>query len=75
MNNKKSDPTIRNLYPHLTDEELVEAEASLNEYLDFVLILYERIGQDPEAYSRFQKQLEVKRLLRTLRKRIVLLLR
>jgi hypothetical protein len=35
--------TIRDLYPHLTHEELVEAEENIERYLEFVLRLYERL--------------------------------
>ena len=36
-------PTLRDLYPDLTDEELEEAEENLQGYLDVVLRIYERL--------------------------------
>ena len=58
MANKKSDKeehiTIRDLYPHLNEEQLEEAEENLERYLELVLRIYERIRNDPEAYSAFK---------------------
>lgn len=34
--------TIRDLYPHYTDEELAEAEDNLERYLTLVLRIFER---------------------------------
>lgn len=36
-------PTLRDLYPDLTDEELREAEENLQGYLEVVLRIYERL--------------------------------
>jgi hypothetical protein len=36
-------PTIRDLYPDLTDEELAEAEDTIERYLELVLRIFERI--------------------------------
>jgi len=46
--------SIRDLYPHLNDEQLKEAEENLNRYLELALRMYDRIRQDPEAYVRFK---------------------
>ena len=58
MANQKSDskdgPTIRELYPDLSDEQLKEAEENLERYLELALRIYERIRSDPEAYSQFR---------------------
>lgn len=56
MGNRKleEDITIRDLYPHLNDEELKEAEENLERYLELILRIYERIINDPEAYSTFK---------------------
>jgi len=58
MKNEKpsNDPpvTIRDLYPHLNDEQLKEAEENLERYLELTLRIYDRIRQDPEAYARFK---------------------
>lgn len=47
-------PTIRDLYPHLSEEQLKEAEEHFERYLELVLRIYERIRLDPEAYENFQ---------------------
>jgi hypothetical protein len=39
---KKLSPTIRDLYPHFTDEQLAEAEDNLERYLTVVLNIFER---------------------------------
>jgi hypothetical protein len=39
---KKTVPTIRDLYPHFTDEQLAEAEDNLERYLALVLSIFER---------------------------------
>jgi len=40
---KKADITIRDLYPHLTEAELAEAEDNLERYLMLVLRIFERM--------------------------------
>lgn len=35
-------PTIKDLYPHLNDAELLEAEDNLKKYLELVLRIFER---------------------------------
>jgi hypothetical protein len=39
---KKAAPTIRDLYPHFTDEQLAEAEDNLERYLTLALGIFER---------------------------------
>jgi len=39
---KDQPPTIRDLYPHFTEEELEEAEDNLERYLILVLGIFER---------------------------------
>jgi hypothetical protein len=51
---KGQDITIRDLYPHLDEEQLEEAEENLERYLELVLRIYERIQKDPEGYSAFK---------------------
>jgi hypothetical protein len=51
---QQTGPTIRDLYPTLTEAELKEADENLERYLAFALRLYERIQADPEAYARFK---------------------
>jgi hypothetical protein len=50
---EQSPPTIRDLYPHMSDQELAAAEASLTEYLLVILRIHERLRLDPDAYARF----------------------
>ena len=40
---KKPAPTIRDLYPHFTDEQLAEAENAHDRYLAIVLRIFERM--------------------------------
>ena len=40
--NKDSSSSIRDLYPHLTDKELAEAEDNLERYLALALRIFER---------------------------------
>jgi hypothetical protein len=47
---KKPPPTIKDLYPHLTQEQLAEAEDNLERYLTLVLRIFERA--EFEASSR-----------------------
>ena len=51
---KETEITISNLYPHLNDEQLKEAEENLHRYLELTLRIYDRIRQDPEKYARFK---------------------
>ena len=51
---KKEDITIRNLYPGLNEEQLKEAEENLERYLELSIRIYERILNDPQAYSTFR---------------------
>ena len=45
---------IRDLYPHLNEEELKQAEENLRRYVELELRVYERILADPEAYAAFR---------------------
>jgi hypothetical protein len=54
MDNRKEEITIRDLYPHLSEDQLKEAEENLERYLELVLRIYERIRGDPKAYSAFK---------------------
>ena len=51
---KNREITIRDLYPHLSEAQLKEAEENLGRYLELELRVYERILADPEAYGRFR---------------------
>lgn len=43
---------VRDLYPELKDEELKDAEETLDRYISAVLRIYERIRVDPVAYAQ-----------------------
>jgi hypothetical protein len=47
---RKPDPELRELYPELTDAELIVAEDKLAEYPEFALRLCRGILTDPERY-------------------------
>ena len=49
--------SIKDLYPNLSEEELRTAEENLDQYLEVVLRIYERILSDPEAYSKMERLL------------------
>lgn len=51
---RKTIPTIRDLYPHLNEEELKEVEETLDEYLEISVRIYRRIKADPVAYAKFK---------------------
>jgi hypothetical protein len=51
---QQSSPTIRDLYPHLSDEDLKDADENLSRYIELTVRIYERIRNDPEAYARFK---------------------
>jgi hypothetical protein len=54
--------TIRDLYPHLSEERLQEAEENLERYLEVVLRIYERIQADPEAAACLRSLTASKRM-------------
>jgi hypothetical protein len=52
------DPTLRDLYPNLSDVELLDVQDSLDQYAELLLRIYERICADPSAYDTFQQLLK-----------------
>jgi len=54
LTNRETPITIANLYPHLSDEQLLKAEENLNRYIQLALQIYERIQQDPHLYAKFR---------------------
>ena len=54
MDHPQKYTTLRELYPHLTEEQLEEAEENIEGYLEVVLRMYERIRNDPVAYAEFK---------------------
>jgi hypothetical protein len=53
--------SIGDLYPHLTPEELAEADKNLEAYITFAWRVWERLETDPEAYEAMRKALEERR--------------
>lgn len=51
---EKNIPTIRDLYPHLNEEEIKEVEETLDQYLELSVRIYRRIKADPAAYAKFK---------------------
>jgi len=47
-------PSVRDLYPSLSDDQAKEAEENLERYLELLLRIYERLQSDPDAYARFR---------------------
>jgi hypothetical protein len=45
------EPSIRELYPNLTEEELVAAEEIIDQYLAVVLRIYERLKSENAGNS------------------------
>lgn len=46
---KKPAPTIRDLYPHLNDNQLAEVEDTLERYLGLVLRIFERLESQTDS--------------------------
>lgn len=46
--------SIQDLYPHLNDEQIKEAEENLYRYIELTVRMYDRIRHDPDAYARFK---------------------
>jgi hypothetical protein len=51
------EPTIKSLFPALSDADAREAEENLAAYLALVIRVYQRISQDPQALAELQKSL------------------
>lgn len=49
---KKESTTIKDLYPHLNEEQLKEADENLKRYLEVVLRIFERVERERESISR-----------------------
>jgi hypothetical protein len=51
------EPTIKSLFPTLTDAEAREAEENVAAYLALVIRVYKRISQDPQALAELREAL------------------
>ncbi|MEW6159574.1 MAG: hypothetical protein AB1813_19270 [Verrucomicrobiota bacterium] len=54
---EKADPTLRNLYPGYSDEELEVAEDNLNRYLELVLQIHDRLEAEQELAAKDKSSL------------------
>lgn len=52
--NPQQGRTLRQLYPHLSDSQVREADENLRQYVTLALRVFERIEHDPEAWARFE---------------------
>jgi hypothetical protein len=52
--NLEEERTLRQLYPHLSDSQLEEANENLREYVAFALRVFERLEVDSDAWERFE---------------------
>lgn len=50
-------PTLREIYPHLSDDELAEVDARINQHIRIVMDIYDRISADPVAYAELKEAL------------------
>lgn len=50
---KKPAPTLRDLYPHLNEEQLAEVEDTWERYLALVLRIFERLESETDAREPF----------------------
>jgi hypothetical protein len=66
MNPPKPEPkaTLHQLYPHLTEAQLVEAGENLKQYVALALRVFEGLEQDPKAMARFEALTASRRQLR-----------
>jgi hypothetical protein len=46
---EKDAPTIRDLYPHLNDEQLAEVEDTWERYLALILRIFERLESQTDS--------------------------
>jgi hypothetical protein len=52
--NPQQGRTLRQLYPHLRDSQLEEANENLRQYIALALRAFERLELDAEAWARFE---------------------
>lgn len=55
MTNQIKEPTLRDLYPDLTDEQIEEVDEAFDQYVRLALKIYDRISADPVAYAEFKQ--------------------
>jgi len=57
-------PPISKVYPHFSEEELTEAQDTLDRYLALAVRIYERVEADPTAYAQFKTLTASRRVTR-----------
>jgi hypothetical protein len=57
MNMPAPQPTIQDLFPTLTPDEVKRVEENLDAYLALVIRVYTRISQDPQALAELRAAL------------------
>ncbi|MEI6528756.1 MAG: hypothetical protein WCO10_03780 [bacterium] len=57
----KPAPTLQEIYPEATEDELVRIDFVMREHVSIVTEMFDRICADPEAYARFEIALEQRR--------------
>ena len=50
-------PTLRELYPHLSDDQLAEVEDRIDRHIQIVMDMYDRISADPVEYAKLKEAL------------------
>ena len=53
QNNQKG-TSLHQLYPHLSDSQLEEANENLRQYVELALRVFERLELDNEEWARFE---------------------
>jgi hypothetical protein len=56
-----SHKSFRQVFPELSDEEAVQAEANFEAYLALIIRIYDRISADPQAIAELRAALAFKR--------------
>ena len=54
-------PTLKELYPKATEDQLAEIDFVMDEQIRIVLDMYDRINADPAEYERFHAALTKRR--------------
>jgi len=62
--NQDQAPTLKELYPNLTPDELVEAEKNLDQYLRIVLEIFDDIESDPARLVLLKQEIRGRKELR-----------
>jgi hypothetical protein len=63
-------PPINEVYPRSTEEELKEAQDTLDRYLALIVRIYERVEADPTAYAQFKTLTASRRVTRLERSKV-----